>query len=426
MLKGKQTLRANSRYNSNFMKRSQFAPTIRSNPAEAFNSRKHLITEGVKLNKYKEAYDDVHGTFPNMLYVLKAEGSDMCVSMDNSGANIIVAPKDVTNPKQWVMVNYDAGTITFFHDLLNHLSLEGSASSSYTLKRSDILKNALLKFNTDKTISLCSSYSNYYLAFTKPSKTTTVSYTGTSYPTDIIAPLLLVDKSKLSGYSHKWTFVKVRDLRTQIDNDKTIESLNQQIDLNNKQIGNLNSQISNLQEQAKKTEEMNKMVNADKDTLITRYENTIQAYESEIKGHEDTIKGQQDTMKTYENTLLNYEDLIQTYEKTLVGYEKKLQRYEGDLTQYEGQLGKYKGTVSDYEGRISDYAETVDDYEHQLGVYEGIINNYETLLNKYESNWFVKWFLMSSEKDEKEEKKEEKFVHEYNMYNRSNRLRRWN
>lgn len=425
MLKGKQTLRANSRYNSNFMKRSQFTPTIRSNPAEAFNSRRHLITEGVRLNKYKEAYDDVHGTFPNMLYVLKSEDSDMCVSMDNAGANIIVAPMDITNPKQWVMVNYDAGTITFFHDLLNHLSLEGTANTSYTLKRSDILKNALLKFNTDKTISLCSSYSNYYLAFSAPAKTTTISYTGQAYPTDIIAPLLLVDKSKLANYKHKWTFVKVRDLRTQIDNDQTILALNQQIEINNTQIGNLNSQIVNLQEQAKKTEEMNKIVNADKDTLITRYEDTIQAYESEIRGHEETIKGQQDKMKIYENTLLNYEDKIKTYENALVGYEKKLQGYEGNLTQYEGQLGKYKGTVSDYEGRINDYAETVDDYENKLGIYEGIINNYETLLNKYESNWFVKWFLIDRE-EEKEEKKEEKFTHEYNMYNRSNRLRRWN
>ena len=383
------------RFGNNFAQHSSFKPSVQHIMEPFKTTRRPDISTYIDMKKpVQETFDLVHGTYPNKVYLLKSNTEDYCVSMANSGDGVVVAPMDKTNPKQWVLVTADAGTVTFFNDLTNYMSIN-NAKTGDIVKRSDVMKNALLTFNADKTISLRGNFSNYILGYKTP---TTKPASGTlphTYAANTFADLVLVDLNSKNSYKCTWTFVEVQDLRTILDHAAEVSSLNSQIVSCNSQIDTLRQQLSNVNNQLTNAQQMYQTSVNDRDIVINRYKDQLTTYENDIRRHENTISGYETKLLGYEDTIRKNEDKLRGYEGVISGYEDTIRNHENTIRGNEDKLRGYEGVIQDYENRLKGYEGNLGGYEDKLLAYEGVIQDYENIINQYENNWFVKTFLKS-------------------------------
>ena len=160
-----------------------------------------------------EKFDIVFGTFPNKLYILTNDKGTHAITGEENSDYIVIKPIDKKNKYQWVLVDADTGTICFFTDLKNYMNISITDGQIH-VKRSDILKNGSFTFNSDYTITMKNSYSDYCLAYKKP----TESFIEFFNPeTDIPLEVVKTKELDLNIYSNKWKFELVYDLRDLTD-----------------------------------------------------------------------------------------------------------------------------------------------------------------------------------------------------------------
>ena len=161
---------------------------------------------------------------------------------------------DKKNKYQWVLVDADSGIICFFTDLKNYMSITVKDEGEVHVKRSDILKNGTLTFNSDKTLTLTNGYSDYCLAFKIPNESTN----------DI--PLEVVKTKDIdASYSNKWKFELVYDLRDLTDLAELKEDI-EQVNASG------NSQVEALQKIIDVNKKQYETELGYKDSLINQYE----------------------------------------------------------------------------------------------------------------------------------------------------------
>ena len=129
------------------------------------NKRSGFTTRFLRRQRNAERFDMVFGTFPNRLYVLTDTTGQYAITGEEDSDYVVMKKVDKTNKYQWVLVDADTGTICFFTDLKNYMSIT-VIDAQINVKRSDILKNGTFTFNSDFTITL-KNYPDYCLAFKK-------------------------------------------------------------------------------------------------------------------------------------------------------------------------------------------------------------------------------------------------------------------
>lgn len=129
------------------------------------NKRSGFTTRFLRRQRNAERFDMVFGTFPNRLYVLTDTTGQYAITGEEDSDYVVMKKVDKTNKYQWVLVDADTGTICFFTDLKNYMSIT-VIDAQINVKRSDILKNGTFTFNSDFTITL-KDYPDYCLAFKK-------------------------------------------------------------------------------------------------------------------------------------------------------------------------------------------------------------------------------------------------------------------
>ena len=159
-----------------------------------------------------EKFDTVFGTFPNKLYILTDESGKYAITGEAESDYIVIKPVDKKNKYQWVLVEADSGTICFFTDLKNYMSITISDEGIIHVKRNDILKNGSFVFNSDKTISMKDGFSDYCLAFRKHESFAEFFNPETDTPLEVVH-----NENIDSSYSNKWKFELVYDLRELTD-----------------------------------------------------------------------------------------------------------------------------------------------------------------------------------------------------------------
>lgn len=245
-------------------KRSGFATRFLRNP--------HITSE---------KFDVVFGTFPNRLYVLTDSTGQYAITGEEDSDYVVMKTVNKKNKYQWVLVDADTGTICFFTDLKNYMNIN-IINGQINVKRSDILKNGTFTFNSDFTITLKNNYSDYCLAFKKPSvaegfinKFLGGSLIREYFNADVDIPLEVV-KTKdinLNEYSNTWKFELVYDLRDLTDNADTIEELKNANASGDAQINALQQLIENNKKQFE-TEI------GYKDAKLKEYTDKVNKYES--------------------------------------------------------------------------------------------------------------------------------------------------
>ena len=404
------TVRGRS-FGNDFMKNSGFRPIVQSvfEPYKA--PRKQDLTTRMNMKKpVMETFDTVHNTFPNKVYLLKSDTENYCVSIANSGDGVIVAPLDKNNPKQWVMVTADAGTITFFNDLKNYFVFNEKKVGA-VVKRGDVMKNALFTFNADKTISLRNEFNNYILGYKTPSTKPGADPQPMTYKDKTFSDLCLITGNEKSSYNHKWTFVEVADIRGILDHANEKSNLESQINNYAGQVGTLNEQINNLNTQLANQKQLYDTTTGEKDVIINRYKNQITEYEKTIRNYEGTIQAHETKLQGYEGVIKKNEDKLRGYEGVIGEYENKIRGYEDELVNYEGKLQGYEKKIGEYESGLKSYEGHLTGYEGKLLEYEGVIKDYEDVINRYEGNWFVRLFLKNDAGEHEEQ--EEEIVEEF-------------
>ena len=250
-----------------------------------------------------EKFDIVFGTFPNRLYILTDATGQYAITGEEDSDYVVMKKVDKKNKYQWVLVDADTGTICFFTDLKNYMNIN-VVNGQINVKRSDILKNGTFTFNSDFTIALKNGYSDYCLAFKKPSaKKVTEGDNGdaskeeTQQPkenffnrlfrlknytsnieyfdekTDIPLEVVKLKDIDLDTYSNTWKFELVYDLRDLTDNADTIEELKSANVSGNAQVDALQKLIENNKKQYE-TEL------GYKDNKLKEYTDKINKYES--------------------------------------------------------------------------------------------------------------------------------------------------
>ena len=129
------------------------------------NKRSGFTTRFLRRQRNAERFDMVFGTFPNRLYVLTDTTGQYAITGEEDSDYVVMKKVDKTNKYQWVLVDADTGTICFFTDLKNYMSIT-VIDAQINVNRSDILKNGTFTFNSDFTITL-KDYPDYCLAFKK-------------------------------------------------------------------------------------------------------------------------------------------------------------------------------------------------------------------------------------------------------------------
>lgn len=258
-----------------------------------FLRRPHIVAE---------KFDTVFGTFPNRLYILTDTTGQYAVTGEEESDYVIMKKVDKKNKYQWVLVDADTGTICFFTDLKNYMNIN-VVNGKINVKRSDILKNGTFTFNSDFTITLKNGYSDYCLAFKKPSaKKVNVEEDDTSKEetqqpkenffnklfrlknytsnieyfdekTDIPLEVVKLKNLDLDTYSNTWKFELVYDLRDLTDNADTIEEL---------QSANMsgNAQVDALQKLIENNKKQYETELGYKDNKLKEYTDKINKYES--------------------------------------------------------------------------------------------------------------------------------------------------
>lgn len=257
-----------------------------------------------------EKFDLVFGTFPNKLYILTDTTGQYAITGEEDSDYVIMKKVDKKNKYQWVLVDADTGTICFFTDLKNYMNIN-VVNGQINVKRSDILKNGTFTFNSDFTITLKNGYSDYCLAFKKPSAKKVnvdvdvnvegddgdVSTEETQKPkenffnrlfglknytsnieyfdekTDIPLEVVKLKDLDSSVYSNTWKFELVYDLRDLIDNIDTINEL----------------------------QSANASGNAQVDALQKLIENNKKQYETELGYKDNKLKEYTDKVNKYES-----------------------------------------------------------------------------------------------------------------------------
>ena len=107
-----------------------------------FLRRPHIVAE---------KYDTVFGTFPNRLYILTDATGQYAVTGEEESDYVIMEKVDKKNKYQWVLVDADTGTICFFTDLKNYMSIN-VVNGQVNVKRSDILPS-LVEFSVFSVFS---------------------------------------------------------------------------------------------------------------------------------------------------------------------------------------------------------------------------------------------------------------------------------
>lgn len=295
------------------------------------NKRSGFTTRFLRRQRNAERFDMVFGTFPNRLYVLTDTTGQYAITGEEDSDYVVMKKVDKTNKYQWVLVDADTGTICFFTDLKNYMSIT-VIDAQINVKRSDILKNGTFTFNSDFTITL-KDYPDYCLAFKKsglqfsstaadsdteeattdateteeitpPADATgttggTTSAAGATGTTegffsrryyehftnrrwwrehfdaavDIPLEVVKVKGLDLNTYSNVWKFELVYDLRELTDNADTIEELKSANSSGDTQIASLQKLVENNKKQFDTELEF-------KDAKIKEYTDKINKYES--------------------------------------------------------------------------------------------------------------------------------------------------
>ena len=298
------------------------------------NKRSGFTTRFLRRQRNAERFDMVFGTFPNRLYVLTDTTGQYAITGEEDSDYVVMKKVDKTNKYQWVLVDADTGTICFFTDLKNYMSIT-VIDAQINVKRSDILKNGTFTFNSDFTITL-KDYPDYCLAFKKAglqfsstaadsdteeadtdaigteetapaagatgttAGTTGGTATGTATGTtegffsrryyehftnrrwrrerfdaavDIPLEVVKVKDLDLNTYSNVWKFDLVYDLRELTDNADTIEELKSANSSGDTQIASLQQLVENNKKQFDTELEY-------KDAKIKEYTDKINRYES--------------------------------------------------------------------------------------------------------------------------------------------------
>jgi hypothetical protein len=261
------------------------------------------------LRRYRvpeEKFDLVFGTFPNRLYVLTDSTGQYAITGEEESDYVIMQKTDKKNKYQWVLVDADTGTICFFTDLKNYMSIN-VVNGQINVKRSDILKNGTFTFNSDYTITLKNGYTDYCLAFKKPGNEEKTSENTTSEgttsegttsdtddkkskegfwssffkntfeyfneKTDIPLEVVKTKNIDLDKYSNTWKFELVFDLRDLTDNVDTINEL---------QSANVSgdAQVNALQKLVENNKKQYETELGYKDEKIKNYNDLITRYES--------------------------------------------------------------------------------------------------------------------------------------------------
>lgn len=298
------------------------------------NKRSGFTTRFLRRQRNAERFDMVFGTFPNRLYVLTDTTGQYAITGEEDSDYVVMKKVDKTNKYQWVLVDADTGTICFFTDLKNYMSIT-VIDAQINVKRSDILKNGTFTFNSDFTITL-KDYPDYCLAFKKSGLqlssaaadsdteeattdateteettpaagadgTTPAATAGTTGGTatgttegffskryyehftnrrwrrerfdaavDIPLEVVKVKGLDLNTYSNVWKFELVYDLRELTDNADTIEELKSANSSGDTQIASLQKLVENNKKQFDTELEF-------KDAKIKEYTDKINKYES--------------------------------------------------------------------------------------------------------------------------------------------------
>ena len=298
------------------------------------NKRSGFTTRFLRRQRNAERFDMVFGTFPNRLYVLTDTTGQYAITGEEDSDYVVMKKVDKANKYQWVLVDADTGTICFFTDLKNYMSIT-VIDAQINVKRSDILKNGTFTFNSDFTITL-KDYPDYCLAFKKsglqlssaavdsdteeadtdatdaseteeitpPADATgttggTTSAAGATGTTegffsrryyehftnrrwrrerfdaavDIPLEVVKVKGLDLNTYSNVWKFELVYDLRELTDNADTIEELKSANSSGDTQIASLQKLVENNKKQFDTELEF-------KDAKIKEYTDKINKYES--------------------------------------------------------------------------------------------------------------------------------------------------
>ena len=249
-----------------------------------FLRRPHIVAE---------KFDTVFGTFPNRLYILTDITGQYAVTGEEDSDYVIMEKVDKKNKYQWALVDADTGTICFFTDLKNYMSIN-VVNGQVNVKRSDILKNGTFTFNSDFTITLKNGYSDYCLAFKKQLEHKTENkeekkegffnkifndvFSGKKFEyfdseTDIPLEVVKLKDIDLNVYSNTWKFELVYDLRDLTDNADTIEELKSANVSGNTQVDALQKIVENNKKQY--DTELGY-----KDNKLKEYTNKVNKYES--------------------------------------------------------------------------------------------------------------------------------------------------
>lgn len=242
------------------------------NKRAGFTSR-FLLSSRIR----SEKFDTVFGTFPNRLYVLTDEGGKYAITGESDSDYIVMKPVDKKNKYQWVLVDGDTGTICFFTDLKNYMSVSvggggdgGDEGGTIHVKRSEILKNGTFTFNSDKTLTMKNGFSDYCLAFRRKKEEVEsfLSFGGRKelFNADEDIALEIVKRDEIdSSYSNKWKFELVYDLRELVGLAEMKEDI-EQVNASG------NSQIEALQKIIELNKKQYETELGYKDDLINRYE----------------------------------------------------------------------------------------------------------------------------------------------------------
>lgn len=228
---------------------------------------------------HRETFDYTYQFRPFNLYIITDDSGKYAITGENESDAVFMSTPNKKNRLQWVLCDTDTGCIAFFSDTKSYMNID-LIDGVIKVKRSDLMKEGLFKFNADRTMTMMSN-PKFQLAFKLP---TAEKKEEAAKPADAKAgdkkegfgsllwrrfkegfkeaydplsePVLeavYVDTiTKNPGmYSNTWKFEQVLDLRDAVHSMDTVEEMQKMDKNSDTRFASLQQMIANEKELAK-------------------------------------------------------------------------------------------------------------------------------------------------------------------------------
>lgn len=213
---------------------------------------------------HRETFDYTYQFRPFNLYIITDDSGKFAITGEGDTNSVFMSTADKKNKLQWVLVDSDTGCIAFFTDTRSYMNID-LVDGVTKVKRSDMLKEGLFKFNQDRTITMMNNV-KYQLAFKIPGADKKDAPAkegfggllwrrfkeGFDPATQPVLESVHVDTIKKNPelYSNTWKFELVMDLRDATNNLDTIVELKSMNTNSDSRVANLQQMLANEKELA--------------------------------------------------------------------------------------------------------------------------------------------------------------------------------